>query len=200
MKAVKRYSDTELTAAIKNSTQLDDALLFIYQEYAETVSSFITNNGGSDQDADDVFQETVLAFVDIVQKDKFRGEASIKTFIVTIAKHTWYNEVKKKERSDLRGKAFEVSRGTMEEDVSVDISDREMKRELRELVYKLGEACRKILVLFYYENLPMKEIVQHLHYENEQVVRNKKSKCLKELTAMVKSNPVVAGQINNLIN
>jgi DNA-directed RNA polymerase specialized sigma subunit len=64
---------------------------------------------------------------------------------------------------------------------------------------KLGESCRKILMLFYYENLPMKEIVQHLHYENEQVVRNKKYKCLKELTEMVKANPLIAGQINELI-
>ncbi len=46
----------------------------------------------------------------------------------------------------------------------------------------------------------MKEIVSHLHYENEQVVRNKKYKCLQQLTDKIKQNPLAAQQISELIN
>jgi len=199
MRAVKKYDDAELKDAINDKTKLDSAILFIYQQYSETISSFITNNGGSQQDADDIFQETVMAFIDTVQKGNYRSEASIKTFLVSIAKNLWYKEIKKKERSGFRDKVFEIGRGSEEIDVSHEISDREMKKELRELLNKLGESCKKILMLFYYENLSMREIVDHLHYENEQVVRNKKYKCLKELTELVKANPQVAKQINELI-
>jgi len=199
MKAVNKYTEVELIAALKDPKQLDSAILYIYQEYSPAVSSFIVNNGGSQQDADDIFQETVIAFIEIVQKDKYRLEAAIKTFLVSIAKNLWYKEIRKKERADHRGKVFEISRGTSEEDISADMGDRETKRELGDLMNKLGEACRKILMLFYYEQLPMKEIVSHLHYDNEQVVRNKKSKCLKELTELVKANPTVARQLTELI-
>jgi hypothetical protein len=54
-------------------------------------------------------------------------------------------------------------------------------------------------MLFYYENLSMKEIVDYLPYENEQVVRNKKYKCLQQLTGLIKNNPLIAGQINEII-
>jgi len=199
MKVVRKYDDVELIAAVNDKKSLDQAILYIYQNYSETVSSFITNNGGSEQDADDIFQETVVAFIDIVQKGKYRAEASIKTFLVSIARNIWYNQIKKKERSGHREKVYEVSRGTDETDVSHYISDREVKKEFRELLDKLGESCRKILTLFYYENLPMKDIVQHLHYENEQVVRNKKYKCLQQLTEMIKTNPLIATQINEII-
>ena len=199
MRAEKKYVDAELIAAIKNERELDNAILYIYQQFSETVSSFITNNGGSQQDADDIFQETVVAFIDIVKKDKFRMDAAIKTFLVAIARNLWYKEIKKKERSGYREKVFEIGRGSNELDVSNEIGDREVKKELRDMLNKLGESCRKILMLFYYENLPMKEIVNHLHYENEQVVRNKKYKCLKELTDLVKANPMIAGQISEII-
>lgn len=199
MRAVKKYDDVELIAAINSKTESDSAILFIYQQYSETVSSFIINNGGSQQDADDIFQETVIAFVDIAQKNNYRKEAGVKTFLVAIARNLWYKEIKKKERSGYRDKVFEIGRGKEEIDVSHDISDREMKKELRELLDKLGESCKKILMLFYYENQSMKEIVDQLHYENEQTVRNKKYKCLKELTEMVKMNPQVAKQISGLI-
>jgi RNA polymerase sigma factor (sigma-70 family) len=80
------------------------------------------------------------------------------------------------------------------------IQDRELKKQLNQLLDNLGNSCRKILEMFYYENLSMKEIVSHLHYENEQVVRNKKYKCLQQLTDKMKQNAVVVQQINELIN
>jgi RNA polymerase sigma factor (sigma-70 family) len=199
MKVAEKYDDIELIAAINNKKDLDKAILYIYQQYSDTVSSFITYNGGSTQDAEDIFQETVVAFIDIVQKGKYRMEASIKTFLVSIAKNIWYNEIKKKERSGFREKLYENNRATNELDVSHFISDREVKQELRSLLDKLGESCRKILILFYYENLSMKEIVDHLHYDNEQVVRNKKYKCLQQLTGLIKDNPLLAKQIKELI-
>jgi len=73
-----------------------------------------------------------------------------------------------------------------------------MKQQLRELLYKLDEPCRKILLLFYYENLSMKEMVDHLPYENEQVVRNKKYKCLQQLTSYVKNDPLAAAKIKSV--
>ena len=154
------------------------------------------NYGASEQEAQDVFQETVVAFVDLIKKDRYRPEAKIGTFLTAIAKNIWFNEAKKKERSSFREKQFEKGRDQDEADISQHISEREMKQQLRDLVYQLDEPCRKILMLFYYENLSMKEIVQHLPYENEQVVRNKKSKCLQQLIGKAKANPLIAGMVN----
>ncbi len=190
------YSDDELVAAIRRDGNLDKPVLFIYQEYSDKISSFLMNYGASEQEAQDVFQEMVVAFIDIVKKDRYRPEAKLGTFLTAVAKNMWFNEVKKKERSAIREKHFEKGRDQVEADVSQLISEREMKKQMRDLLYKLDEPCRKILLLFYYENLSMKEIVQHLPYENEQVVRNKKSKCLQSLTGMVKNHPLAAGLSN----
>ena len=43
-------------------------------------------------------------------------------------------------------------------------------------------------------------MVDHLPYENEQVVRNKKYKCLQQLTGMLKDNPVIAKMIQSKTN
>jgi RNA polymerase sigma factor (sigma-70 family) len=199
MKVAGKYTDAELIAAIRANEDLNQAILFLYKYYAEATSSFIMGYGGSRQDAEDVFQETVVSFIEIVKKDKYRMEASVKTFLVSVAKNIWFNEIKKRERSGIREKHFESGRDQNEADISHNIADHEKKQQLRELVYKLGEPCRKILMLFYYENLSMKEIVDYLPYENEQVVRNKKYKCLQQLTGLIKNNPLIAGQINEII-
>src|SRR5258708_11234240 len=199
MKDEEKYTDTELIAAIGDKSSMNKAILFLYQKYSESTGSFIIHYDGREEDGEDVFQETVVYFMEIVKKGKYRMEATIKTFLVSVAKNIWMNELKRRERSGYREKQFEYGREQKEADVSYHISDLEKKRQLRELVYKLGEPCRKILMLFYYENLSMKEIVDHLPYENEQVVRNKKYKCLQQLTGFIKDNPVIAMHLNELV-
>lgn len=191
------YAEVDLLSAVRKGDQLNSAIYFIYQQYSQTVSSFIRANSGTEQDAEDVFQETVVIFIDLVRKNKYRGEAGIKTFLVSIARNIWLNELKKKQRSGIREQIFENNREQKEMDVSQYIADREIKQQFMTMIERLGEHCKKILTLFYYENLSMKEIVQHLPYENEQVVRNKKYKCLQHLTGMVRDNPAIARMISN---
>jgi RNA polymerase sigma factor (sigma-70 family) len=191
------YSDGDLLAAIRKGDQLNSAILFIYQQYANTVSSYIITNSGTQQDAEDIFQETVVTFIDLVKNNKYRGEAGIKTFLVSIARNIWLNELKKKERSGIREQQYEKNREHDEMDVSHFIAEREVKQQFRAVIEKLGGSCKKILTLFYYENMSMKELLDHLPYENEQVVRNKKYKCLQQLTVMLKQNPIVARLIKN---
>lgn len=199
MRAQEQYTDAELIAAISAGRDLNEAIRFIYRQYSQATSSFIMQHGGSEQDADDIFQETVVAFIEVVQKGKYRGEASVKTFLNSIARNYWFNEIKKRDRSGLRDKQFELSRDKNEADVSHYISEMERKRQLRELVDQLGESCRKVLLLFYYENLSMKEMVEHLPYDNEQVVRNKKYKCLQALAGLIKDNPAIARQMQEIL-
>jgi RNA polymerase sigma factor (sigma-70 family) len=199
MRAQEQYTDAELIAAISAGRELNDAIRYIYRQYSQATSSFIMQHGGSEQDADDIFQETVVAFIEVVQKGKYRGEASVKTFLNSIARNYWFNEIKKRDRSGLRDKQFELSRDKNEADVSHYISEMERKRQLRELVDQLGESCRKVLLLFYYENLSMKEMVEHLPYDNEQVVRNKKYKCLQALAGLIKDNPAIARQMQEIL-
>jgi RNA polymerase sigma factor (sigma-70 family) len=195
-----RFSDSELVEAIGDKKMLEAAISQLYQEHAEITRSFIMGKGGTEQDADDIFQETIVSFIDSVQKGKFRQESGIRTFLISISKHLWYNEIRKRQRAGKREKVFETDRDEEADGISHIIQDRELKQQMNKLLTELGDSCRKILELFYYENLPMKEIVSHLHYENEQVVRNKKYKCLQQLTDKMKQNPLAAKQISELIN
>ncbi len=200
MKKRIQFSDPALIEAILRKEQLDEAIRQLYQQHAEINRSFIIGKGGTEQDGDDIFQETVVSFIDTVQRGKFRQESGIRTFLISISKHLWYNEIRRRQRAGNREKVFEMDRSREDTDVSVLIQDRELQNQLQELLKALGESCKKILTLFYYENLSMKEMISLLPYENEQVVRNKKYKCLQQLTEKIKNNPAAAKYISELLN
>ena len=195
-----KMPDQELLENLKSGTSMDMTIKAIYREYFNSLSWFVLNNNGSQEDAEDIFQEVVVNFIDLVQKNKFRGESSIKTFLFSLNRFTWLNELKRRGRALQREARYEKSRDIVEMDISQHIAGREAKSTVNALMEKLGEACRKILLMFYYEELSFREMLDKLEYENEQVLRNKKYKCLKQLEQMISTDPILKNNLKNLLH
>lgn len=187
-------SDQEIISGILTD-QIETVISPLYHHYAGAVIAYVIQNGGSEQDADDVFQEAIVAFIQLVQRGKFRGEAAVKTLLISIGRNIWINEIKKRKSQGHRGEVYEHNKGTEEEDGTGQLYQRELHQRFLTLLHRLGEPCKTILTLFYYENKSFREIAGETQYENEQVVRNKKAKCMKTLADLIRIDPEAMEQV-----
>lgn len=195
----ENLTDGELIQRLGQAEAMDSAIRHLYRANYETLSRYVINNGGSSDDAQDVFQEVILSFINLVAQNRFRGEASIKTFLFSLNRNIWLNELKKRGRSQQREINYEKDSIQVEKTAAKLIEHRQASTALMDSLARLGDTCRQILVAFYFENKSMKEILSTLHYENEQVVRNKKYKCLKKLEELISSDPGLYHQMKNLL-
>ncbi|HYE55777.1 MAG TPA: sigma-70 family RNA polymerase sigma factor [Chitinophagaceae bacterium] len=193
------HSDQALLAALKTDKDLDKAVRSLYRQYFDSLSIYIQQNNGNRQDAEDVFQEVVVTFIELVNQGKFRGDCSIKTFLYSLNRHIWLNEIKKRTRMQVRNEKFELAKEQVEPDISAVISGREARQQVMELIEQLGDSCKQVLLAFYYQDLPVKDMLSFLPYENEQVVRNKKYKCLKKLEELLHQDPVLASNLKTIL-
>jgi RNA polymerase sigma factor (sigma-70 family) len=193
-------TDDELIANLLQNREMDASIRFLYRAHYEMLGHYVVQNSGRWEDAEDVFQEVIIAFVNLVKAGKFRGEASIKTFLYSLNRNIWLNELKKRNRTQAREEKYEKTGDREEEGIAAAMEYREANEELMKTIGALGETCKKILVMYYYENHSMKEILAALHYENEQVVRNKKYKCLKKLEELVNTNKNLYRQLKNFLH
>jgi DNA-directed RNA polymerase specialized sigma subunit len=99
-----------------------------------------------------------------------------------------------------REEKYQKGREKSAADMDDLIGDREAKQQVMGLVTQLGETCKKILVMFYYENASIKDMLEVLDYENEQVVRNKKYKCMKQLEEIIAGNPALKQTLKTLLH
>jgi RNA polymerase sigma factor (sigma-70 family) len=194
------HSDTWITDSLKKGADMDRAIRSLYEQHFESLSRYIVQNSGTEQDAEDVFQEVIVLFIRLVQENKFKGESSVKTFLYALNRNIWLNELKRKNRQARREEKFEERMGSTDPSLQHLVEDRERHQLIMRTMDALGENCKKILLLYYYENRSMREIVEHMHYDNEQVVRNKKYKCLKKLEAMLKVKPELFRQLKNFFH
>jgi RNA polymerase sigma factor (sigma-70 family) len=189
----------DVTEALKQA-DINKPVQFLYEQFFDVVTAVIRNNGGQADDAADVFQEAVLVLIDMVKTDRFRGDSSVKTFLIGIARNIWLQEMRSRSRRNNREQKYHNESFMGEApDATHRIYDREHRHMLSQLFDAIGDTCRKILTGFYYENLSMREMLVQFNYENEQVLRNRKSKCMKKLKELISDNHQMSDTLNNIL-
>ena len=191
MQVSGKLTNEDLILAIKSGNNIDEAISFIYKNYYGLLENIVITNNGNKADAEDVIQEVLVVFIEMVIKGKYRAEASVRSFLYTLTRNLWISELRKRGSANKRNTSYEDSREVIEKDISDYLVYHESQKLIMTLFEKLGEKCNQILTYFYYNNYSMKEILEKVEYENEQVLRNKKYKCLKGLIKMVNSSPAI---------
>ena len=186
----KEFSnDLMVIEAMKTGDRLNEAVSHLYRVHYNMLENIIKLNSGNEMDAQDVIQDSMITFIEMIRENKFRGESSIKSILYTITKNLWISKIRKTKKENLRIDKYGEEKNAFEEDVSIQIQKREAKMLIEGVFEQIGESCKKILTMFYYEELSFKDILEKTGYENEQVLRNKKYKCMKSLTDLIENSP-----------
>ncbi len=162
------------------------ALDRVYLTYKEEFFLFARTFSISEEDISDVYQEAVISFYENIQRGKLNQlTSSLKTYLFAIGKFKIYKQIKTNKLSyqdDLTIHSYEEIR-TFEVEVS-----KNRQQVLKEAFNDLGNKCKAVLELFYYEGLTLDEIQKFLKYSSKDVLKSQKSRCLKQLKELVARN------------
>lgn len=139
----------------------------------------------SSDDLLDIYQDSIVALCENAKKGTIDHlESSITTYLFSIGKYMIYKKLKTKQNSisiDYENQLPQLVEEEQEQD------EKEIK-VLRDNFKKLGEQCKKVLQLFYYEEKKLDEIQEALGYSNKDVLKSQKSRCLKQLKDLTKED------------
>ena len=127
----------------------------------------------------DIYQDSIVALVENARKNSIDDlKSSVSTYFIGIGKFMIFNYLKSKKTVGFN--EFEDT-SIVEPFVIEDYTLNEREIALKSAYEKLGEQCQKILSLFYFENKKLEEIQSILNYENKDVLKSQKSRCISHL-------------------
>ncbi len=127
----------------------------IYQKHASTVYQYLFCLAHNADISEELTQETFAIAVKNIAK--FRGDCKVSTWLCQIAKHLWYQELKRKNK-------MVMSLEKIEQEIEISQSTEEMvyhrqeKLELYKNMQKLDEKVREVVYLRMIGNLSFAEI------------------------------------------
>lgn len=171
----------------QNPEVRNQTLSYIYQANYSMVAHFIKKNSGTEADAEDIFQDSLIALYNKATQGSLVLTASLQTYIYSIAKNLWFKKLRVKHRNvELKDTHENLP---IAEDLFDSIVKNERSEIIADILESMGEDCKKVLRYFYFDRLKMKEIMQLMGWQSEQVAKNKKSSCMKKLKTLVLENP-----------
>jgi RNA polymerase sigma factor (sigma-70 family) len=183
-------TDTEILTGLQSDQQRlqDQAFRAMYRQYFAMIEQFVLKNSGKADDAADVFQDGLMALFRKVREPDFELTASLKTLTYAICRNIWLMRLRKLKRETQLTEVHQETVG-VEASVFEFLEDNDRNQLVARGLQSLGEDCKKVLSLYYFEKTRMKVIAQIMGYTNEQVAKNKKSRCMKKLREWVLQQP-----------
>lgn len=140
--------------------------------------------GLSDDELADVFQETIIAFYYNVKEGKLSDlSSSVKTYLFAIGKNQILKKIEKNSRLHITDNLPDVEGLSIGEDL-YEASERQ--KVISKLIDEMGEPCKSILKMFYFQRFSMDAIAENLGYKNEHVVKSQKLRCFNQLKEKTK--------------
>ena len=157
----------------------------IYKKFVPKVVSYIRNNSGDEDQAQDVVQEVLILLFNQAKAKKLELTCPFDAYFFLLCKRKWLNELKK---SVNKGVTLQEDYTSTTESTHVMIAETELfdeKQELFDLMFqKLGDKCKEVLQLSF-SLQSMEEVAEKLNVTYG-YVRKKKSLCTGQLTQWIR--------------
>lgn len=178
-------SDARILEGIRSGDE--SALEALYSANRRTITALVMRNNGSQDDAADVLQDALVILWERVRAGRYEHTAAIGTFLFATARNLWLRRLARARRespADIR--EFDVPHD--------DPSPQEALEEEEDLTAvhaaldALGDPCRALLVLFYWEDASMEEAASKLGFANAATAKSKKYQCKEQLKRLMRSS------------
>ena len=176
-------TDDALIAAIRGGDER--ALAHLYRLHWPMVSHFVLQNSGSEDDAQDVYQEGVMVFYEKVRDGSLELSCQIKTYLYAVCRRLWLKRLTSRSRFGVRLLDDEehgpyLNTGAEDDLLAAEEQDRRFAT-MSEALASLGEPCRSLLEGFYLLDKSMQDLTAQFGYTNADNAKNQKYKCLVRL-------------------
>lgn len=151
------------------------ALEYLYQTHWPIILQMVKVNSGSKEEAEDLYQESILDFLEKLWQKKLVLSCKLGSYIYSICRNKWLYHLRG------RPKFIDVEEYVELEFETDDPMDKETElpdeKVINAAINDLGEPCRSLLIGYYYENLSMQQLADKLQYKSENVAKQQKFRC-----------------------
>ena len=181
---MKKSSLGQIIEGIRNRD--NQVLTAVYREIFPVVRYYVINNGGNQDDAKDVFQESIIIAFKQINQNNFELKSGFDSYLYGIARLVWLKILRN--RSIHKRNIDKIEEPEFNYDTPDYLIEEELELRLfRKYFLKLGTECQKVLRLIS-DGIPYDKIAEEMGYKSEKIVRNKKYKCKEALIKMIKSD------------
>jgi RNA polymerase sigma factor (sigma-70 family) len=150
--------------------------LALYKKAFPNVAHYVARMGGSLEEAQDIFQDTLVIYYEKVVSAQAEGIVNEKAYLIGIAKRLWLQHYK----------ATSQNEPLNDFDTEAIHEEQLATNKLMHYLSTAGKKCMELLKAYYYDHLPVDDVATQFGYSGTHSVTVAKYKCLEKVRETVK--------------
>lgn len=168
--------DIELVDLLRKNSK--EATAYIYKNYYPSVKRYVLVNKGSVEDSEDLFQDVLIVLLTKIQHDNFTLSASLKTYIIAIAKNLWLKRLKHMQMQT----SYEPTLDSMLHELDHNIEqEKSYWEKLQDFFTKITNHCHDLLSKIFFQRKTIEQIQDEYGYTNKHNAQNQQHKCIEQV-------------------
>lgn len=184
---MRSYSDDQIQKGIIRHDNL--VLTYIYKQFYYKVNAFIKKNSGTEDDANDIFQEAIIV---IYRKLKENGslfeDRSFEVYLYSVCRFLWLKHLQqRKAEKEKINETLPFNEEVYDDELGTLIEKNERYLLYQKHFRNISSDCQKILQMFF-DKVPIRQIAQIMGFKSEKYVKTRKYKCKELLINRIKQD------------
>lgn len=172
-------NDIALLDQLRSNEQA--AYLKLYRDYYPDLARFILRNSGNRQDAEDMFQETLLVLIHKIRVENFQLQSELKTFLFAVNRNQWLKKLRSR-HIQLTPELLEDSAIISETPTDFEIHPEQQANSwIKRLFENITGHCVVLITQIFLKQQEPDALIKELGYKNAHSFQNQKYKCINQL-------------------
>lgn len=181
------YSDEAIIEGLRLKS--DFIIRYIYQAHYPVIRYLVMNNSGKEEDAEDLFQDALMAVFKNIKESSLDLNCSFNTYLYSVGRNLWLQKLKERKNFRLHFDDVENYVDFSEHETEqLHIEEMEKLRLYQQHFLTLSSDCQKVLLLFM-KKYSLKQIAEEMGYKTEKYAKTRKYLCKEELKKRIINDP-----------
>jgi len=167
----------------------NQVLEYLYESVLPKIRTYLTNNSGNKEEADDIFQDVVINVYRKIKTKEIADIENVEGYIYLACKNLWINRTSKLNKSNSLDTVNEFE--NFESDALHSMIDNEKKTAFKSLLEQVGERCKDLLFNVIYHQLTMEEIAEKMSFANANAAKAHHYRCKQKLVELLENDSVL---------
>ena len=180
-------TDDSLIKALKKDDRT--VLKSLYLDHKPGFIGFANRYDLEKDDILDIYQDAIIALRENALKGNLDYlKSGLKTYLFSIGKYMIYSRLKEKKKLLVTDEVGDPDDFDSISVINIEHGFSGKQRQLQKAFKQLGKKCQQVLTLFYYRGFTLDDIVTELNYNNKDVAKSQKARCIKTLKQLIDKN------------
>ena len=197
----KNWTDEAIIQALRRGDpDRRRAWEYMYKNWRGACVGMIVQRGGAPDEAVEAMNEVALPFERVVRSPAFQlNTATLQTYLLRCVLNRWTRHRKKQQHEPANPGRDEMAIKGFVDSVEKQVMGHDLRKAVDDLIDILGERCRRVLRMFFYQGAGMEKIAEAEGWKDAGKAKKEKYECQTKLKNHLRENPDKAKRLKELL-